>query len=62
MELTSPLKDSRKENSLQDILDQATDNRAAIILLELLNLLSPEKDQGNHFDSKRDSESYLTSI
>lgn len=33
-----------KENSMQDIIDQATDTQAAHILLALLNVLSPEKD------------------
>jgi len=32
-----------KENSIQDILDQATDNQAAIILLALLNVFQDEK-------------------
>jgi len=36
-----------KENSMQDILDQATDTQAAIILLALLNVFLPEKDQNN---------------
>jgi len=37
-----------KENSIQDILDQATDTQAAYILLALLNVLSPEKDHNDH--------------
>ncbi len=31
-------------NSMQDVLDVATDEKAAIILLALLNVVSPEKD------------------
>lgn len=34
-----------KENSVQDIIDQATDAQAAYILLALLNVFSQEKDQ-----------------
>jgi predicted transcriptional regulator len=34
-----------KENSIQDILDQATDTQAAYILLALLNVFLPEKDK-----------------
>jgi predicted transcriptional regulator len=33
-----------KENSIQDIIDQASDTQAAHILLALLNLFSPEKN------------------
>ncbi len=36
-----------KEHSMQDILDQATDKQAAHILLALLNVVLPEKDQDN---------------
>jgi hypothetical protein len=32
------------ENSMQEIIDQATDTQAAIILLSLLNVLFPQKD------------------
>jgi len=32
-----------KENSMQDILDLATDKQAAIILLALLNVFQDEK-------------------
>ena len=34
-----------KENSMQDILDQATDAQAAYILLALLNVFLPENDK-----------------
>ena len=34
-----------KENSMQDILDQATDTQAATILLALMNVFSSEKTQ-----------------
>jgi hypothetical protein len=37
-----------KENSMQDILDQATDTQAAYILLALLNVFLPEKDLNDH--------------
>jgi hypothetical protein len=33
-----------KENSMQDIINQATDVQAGYILLSLLNVLSPEKE------------------
>ena len=33
-----------KENSIQDIMDQATDTQAAIILLALLNVLQTENE------------------
>ncbi len=33
-----------KENSIQDILEQATDKQAAQILLALLNVVLPEKE------------------
>ncbi len=33
-----------KENSIQDIIDQATDTQAANILLALLNVLESQKD------------------
>lgn len=36
-----------KENSIQDILNQASDTQAAYILLALLNVFQPEKDQDN---------------
>jgi len=36
-----------KENSIQDIIDQASDTQAAYILLALLNVFLPEKDQNN---------------
>lgn len=34
-----------KENSMQDIMDQATDTQAAYILLALLNVVLSEKDR-----------------
>jgi hypothetical protein len=34
-----------KENSIQDIINQAADAQAANILLALLNVLSPERDE-----------------
>jgi len=34
-----------KENSIQDIINQATETQAANILLALLNVLSPERDE-----------------
>ena len=34
-----------KENSMQDIFNQATNNQAAHILLAVLNVLLPEKDE-----------------
>jgi hypothetical protein len=34
-----------KENNMQDILDQATDTQATIILLALMNVYSSEKTQ-----------------
>jgi DNA-binding PadR family transcriptional regulator len=34
-----------KENSIQDIINQATETQAANILLALLNVLSPEREE-----------------
>lgn len=34
-----------KENSVQDVLDQASDTQSARILLALLNVFSPKKEQ-----------------
>jgi hypothetical protein len=36
-----------KQNSIQDILDQATDVQSAHILLALLNVVLPEKEEDN---------------
>jgi hypothetical protein len=40
-----------KENRIQDILDQATDTQAAMILLALVNAVSSIKDQDNEVGS-----------
>jgi hypothetical protein len=37
-----------KENSMQDIINQATDVQAGYILLSLLNVLLPEKETNSH--------------
>jgi len=40
-----------KGNSMQDILDQATDTQAAMILLALINAVSSKKAQDNKISS-----------
>jgi len=42
-----------KENSMQDVLDQATDSQAAYILLSLLNVSFPQKDSHALADKSR---------
>ena len=41
-----------KENNMQDILDQATDTQAAMILLALINAVSSRKAQDNKVSSE----------
>jgi predicted transcriptional regulator len=37
-----------KENSMQEIFDQATDTQASYVLLTLSNVVFPEKDRRDH--------------
>jgi hypothetical protein len=46
-----------RENSMQDIIDKATDTQRAFILLALLNVLLSEKDSGSQPSGKGNVES-----